>query len=67
MENMMKTKKPTLDKANLVVMKMPEWRDGQPGCMTCLREMEIGSRVFQDKKTNLIYCVPCVEKKGGVK
>jgi hypothetical protein len=59
----MKTKKQPLDKSQLKRLAMLEWKDGQPGCMTCLRELKIGSPVYQDQKTFLIYCAPCVEKK----
>ena len=55
-------------------VRMGEWRDGQPGCMGCLKELEIGMMVCQDRKTLLIYCEPCsaetplpnYAKKGGV-
>lgn len=51
-------------KRDRVQMRMPEWKDGQPGCMTCLHELGTGSRVYQDQKTFVIYCAPCVEKKS---
>lgn len=53
------TKKPPM--SQLTRMAMPEWKDGQPGCMRCLRELKVGSRVYQDK-TFRIYCT-CVEPK----
>lgn len=46
----------------LFAMTMPEWKDGQPGCMTCLCELKIRSMVYQDKKTFVIYCEACGEK-----
>ena len=47
-------------------MRMPEWRDGQPGCMECNRrgdwtELEIGMTVWMHEY--LYYCPECAGKK----
>lgn len=35
---------------------MPEWYDGQPGCMTCQKELEVGSQVVQNAPSLLYFC-----------
>lgn len=47
-------------------MRMPEWRDGQPGCMECNRrgdwtELGIGDTVWMHE--SLYYCDTCGTKK----
>jgi formamidopyrimidine-DNA glycosylase len=48
--------------------RMPEWRDGQPGCMGCVCELHIGMTVWLHR--HLYYCPECAGKKrrkGSVK
>jgi hypothetical protein len=43
------------------LISMPEWRDGQPGCKKCLKELEVGARVFLSPGF-LYYCAACAVK-----
>ncbi len=65
---MSKTEKPS----HFVLMPMPEWRDGQPGCMGCYQkrdgswtELKIGQKVYFNEETSLYYCRACGEKGVG--
>lgn len=46
---------------------MPEWRDGQPGCMECHKELHVGSHVVQTASLLYFCSGDCVRAHGKVK